>query len=821
MNRLPDGRAILRALSCAGASAILLVACGGGAGDTATEDVFMKTTSVGPMAKPKKTQGSTDAPTQTDNTSATADTAIPAEPVADVNDEPMSGDSVLLASTSTAAGTADTLSGATLDMSYDTTAATTAVTPSTTGITFLKLQNTATTEQRNVPFTIGQVFARGALLPTDGLVGKTSTDSVNLQVDVKATHPDGSVRHAVISGVMPVLAAGETRQLDLVKATAGSRTGTMPGSLTNAGFTAGVSINLGGQAYTASADTLLRSGIYKTWLAGPVVNEWHVTSPLKTSAGVPHPHLTARFAVRSYAGLNKARVDVTIENNWAFEPSPQNFTYDAQVQVGGQTVFSQVGLKHFHHARWRKTFWWGTAPQVDVQHNARYLIATSALPNYDTSIVVSPTALTGLDGRWVKSNTAPMGSGLVMPAMPTTGGRPDIGPMPEWSAMYLLSMDNRAKKVTLGIGDLAGSWPIHYRDKLTDMPVSLATYPYMTILGRSTDAFNPTTQKSEAFPVCGGDCTTVYTPDASHQPSMAYLPYVVTGDYYYLEELQFWANYNMVMANPYYRSFEKGLVKADQVRGQAWSLRTLGQVAYITPDTHPMKRYFVDRVGYNLDWYNATYSTGNPNNLGVIDGSGQYAGAALVYTTPSGTKTGIAPWQDDFFTWSVGHLVELGFTNAKPLLAWKAKFPIARMTGSGYCWIDGATYSLAIKPSSTSPAYATIGEAYRATMRAADGSPLVNSTGAQYLNQACGSQAMADWRTQYDRDRGVSRVWKAGEMDGYATSVMGYPSNMQPALAVSATTDVPNARNSWDLFMRRPVKPDYSAAPQWAVVPRF
>lgn len=821
MNRIPGGRAILRTLSCAGATTILLAACGGGAGDTSADDVFMKTSNATPSANARNTQRNSDAPVRSGSTDATGDLAASPEPIADAGVETVSTNSVTMDSSLVAAtGSTDTSSDMMFDRSYE-PVTTTATASSTTGITFLKLQNTAATEQRSVPFTAGQVFARGALMPADGLAGVTSSGSVNLQMDVKATHPDGSVRHAIISGVLPALAAGEIRQLNLVKATAGSRTGTAPSSLTNAGFAAGVSINLGGQLYTASADALLRSGAYKTWLAGPVVNEWHVSSPLKTSAGVPHPHLTARFAVRSYVGLNKARVDVTIENNWAYEPSPQNFTYDAQVTVGGQTVFSQMALTHVHHARWRKTFWWGGAPQAEVRHDAKYLMATGALPNYDTNLAISPTALTGLDSRWTKSNTGPMGPGIVMTAMSTAGGRPDIGPLPEWGAMYLLSMDNRAKKVTLGVGDLAGSWPIHYRDKKTDLPVSLVTYPYMTILGNVSDTYNPLTKQSEAFPACGGDCTTVYKPVASHQPSMAYLPYVITGDHYYLEELQFWANYNMVRANPVYRSLEKGLVKAEEVRGQAWSLRTLGQVAYITPDNDPMKKYFVDRIGYNLDWYNTTYSTGNPNKLGVIDGSGAYAFKAVGYPTPAGASTGIAPWQDDFFTWSVGHLVELGFTSAKPLLAWKARFPISRMTGSGYCWIDGAAYTLAIRPSSTSPVFATIGEAYQATMRASNGTPLVNSTGARYLDQPCASQAMADWRTQYDKDRGTSYVWKAGEMQGYSSSALGYPSNMQPALAVAATTELPNARASWDRFMSRSVKPDYSTAPQWAVVPRF
>jgi hypothetical protein len=230
-------------------------------------------------------------------------------------------------------------------------------------------------------------------------------------------------------------------------------------------------------------------------------------------------------------------------------------------------------------------------------------------------------------------------------------------------------------------------------------------------------------------------------------------------------------------------------------------------------------------VANNLDWYSATYVANPPNALGVLDGSGQYAFNAMGYTTPSGAQTGIGPWQDDFFTWSVGYLAELGFDTAKPLLTWKAQFPVSRMTSAGFCWIDGAVYALAVRPAAGSPLYGSLAEAYQATMRDTDGSgaavAMANSTGARYLDQPCGSQAQADWRTQKDKDtHTVRNPWAAGEMTGYANSAEGFPSNMQPALAVAATFGVPNAQAAWDRFIARSVKPDYSAAPQWAVVPR-
>jgi hypothetical protein len=657
--------------------------------------------------------------------------------------------------------------------------------------------------QSMVPVTFGQVFARGAVAPNDTLMGKFADGtSIPLQMDVKAKHDDGSVRHAVISGVAPSLAAGQVLGLALVKAgvlgTIGAGLGSLlgdqaptPAKLVGSGFAASVSATINGQQYSASADKLLQQQKPGTWLSGPLAAEWEVAAPLTNAQGVPHPHLSARFAIRWYHGINRARVDVTIENDWAYEPAPGNLTYDAQVTVGGKPAYAKAGLTHYHHSRWRKVFWWGEAPVVHVRHDTRYLIDSGALPNYDPALMVPEAALAALQSKWSGPQTEPMGVGLALPGMPTTGGRQDIGILPGWAAAYLLSMDKRAKDATLGTADLAGSWSIHYRDKRTGRPVSLADYPYMTVVGHASDTNNPATGKQEAFPACAtpAGCDTPNIHDTAHQPGFAYLPYLITGDYYYLEELQFWAMYDVFSSNPGYRQAGKGLVLADQVRGQAWSLRTLGEAAWATPDNDPLKAQFTKLLANNLDWYNGTY-TNNPaaNALGTI-----VTGNAVTYNN----GTGLAPWMDDFFTSAVGHLTELGFTRAAPLLAWKSKFPVSRMVGPGFCWIEASLYVLNVRDSAMAPLYTSMAKAYGASVE----------PGVEPL--PCASPEMA-----------ALLKLQAGEMVGYSGAASGFPSNLQPALAYAATAAGAQGKAAWAQFMARSVKPNYGAEPQFAIVPR-
>lgn len=662
--------------------------------------------------------------------------------------------------------------------------------PQTGAITTVQLSNSTASAQTNAAATFGQVFAQGDVRNGETLVGRSSNGaSVPLQVDVKARHADGSLRHAVITASLPNSAANGVDTISLLKGTAPAvSTPASPTALLNNGFTAVFTATIGNVQYKASADEALKTGKFTTWLSGPLANEWLVQTPLKTASGVEHPHLMAQFAIRSYTGSNSARVDVTIENSWAFQASPQNFTYNAQMLVGGQQVFSQAGLTHYHHARWRKLFWWGKPQALNVRHYTKYIIASKAVPNYDQSLSIKETTIASMQSAWNSSKTGPMQVGVGMAYMPTTGARNDIGLMPTWNALYLLTMDQRMHDVAIGMSQAAGSWSIHYRDKATGRPVTLSQYPYLSANTRGYETLNPATNKLEAFPECpAASCATPAQADTAHQPAFSYVPYLLTGDYYHLEELQFWANWSSYNISPNYREIGKGLVIGDQVRGQAWTLRTVTEAAYITPDNDPQKANFTAVLNHNIDWYSNTYSKNTgPNKLGVITN-----GYALEYNS----NTSIAPWQDDFFTMVTGRMVELGFTKAQPLLEWKSKFVVDRMATSGFCWIMAPAYNLKLRDTSAAPFYTTINQVYQ------------NSFASNVTTLSCASAAM-----------GNAFQIRPGEMiDGLSTN--GMQAIMQPALAYASGVNA-NGAKAWSVFAARPYKPDFSVEPQYAILPR-
>lgn len=660
------------------------------------------------------------------------------------------------------------------------------VEPPVAAITSVSFQSLSDKPQETVPFTFGQVFRVGDMRAGSGLAGRFDNgDKIPLQVDVKALHADGSVRHAIISGIHSALFGKETRKMELIPAPAGTESHKPDGKMP----VGRVEITVNGEKYATSGNNILK---HSMWLEGQFANEIHATLALVNDKSMEHPHIHARAKLREYSN-GTVRLDLTIENDWAYEKDPQNFTYDVLVDIGGKKVYEQKALMHYHHARWRKVFWIGNEPQMHIRHDARDIIETRALANYD-DITIAQTAIDSLAKEANSDKFKAFGIGYAASYMPNTGGRRDIGLLPQWAVVDLLSQDPGVRKGHLGTADLAGSWSIHYRDQKTDQPISIIDFPYMTILGRSSDTNNPKTGNSEAFPKVI-DGKTPYTHDSDHQPNLAYLAYMITGDYYYLEELQFWAMYNVFSRNPNYREREKGLVWRAQVRDEAWSMRSLAEAAYITPDNDRLKSHFTNFVDNNLAWYNKNFTDNpNANKLGANDSLGSFA-----YPKSGPNKlTGISSWQDDFLTQAIGHVADLGFKEAERYLAWKVKFPIGRMIGegvdpSGAMGADESGALLIKLPDETR--FTTPKQVYEATMNNVIGKvPSMNSA-AQAIGVA------------------------AGSMQGYANSAIGYPSNMQPALAYAYQIS-DEGKQAWKRFMQRSQIPNYSSDPQFAIVPR-
>ena len=505
-------------------------------------------------------------------------------------------------------------------------------------------------------------------------------------------------------------------------------------------------------------------------LEGRVAREYVFSAPLvNRETGRPHPQLTARFAMRFAKDDPRVRTDLSIENAWAYEPEPGNLMYELTVTQDGNTLHRQEVFTHYHHARWHKVFWTaGDAPRTRIRYYMPYFLASRATWNYDLSLRIPERVLSDLEAQVEKSDTRPMAPAMLTQHFGTTGGRPEIGPLPKWTALYLISQDPRALRAMLAIADAAAGVPIHYRDKATGLPVSLEDHP-----GISTSAKRAAPR--DAMPVAGNDISP-WKPDLSHQGSFAYIPYLITGDLFYQEEIAFWATFNMMAINPGYRGHGQGLIHPEQIRGQAWALRSLGEAARALPDGHSMKRYFQERLAGNLEWYAQRHA--NPEKSGVSP-----LGCLVQGDMP--TKT--APWQDDFMTLVVAQLAENEEPGAADYLRSIGRCTTERWLHEpeGFCRQKSAGYWIEI--------------------RHRDG------------------RFMRDWPEVFRANWPDIADCRANPaLDGNPGSPSGYVAYALAALAVASDAALPGASRAyaWLSDQTPSMKRMQAEDPTWAIVPR-
>lgn len=502
-------------------------------------------------------------------------------------------------------------------------------------------------------------------------------------------------------------------------------------------------------------------------LHGAVATEFGLAAPLKDAVtGAEHPHLAARLDTRLYNAGQQIRTDVVMENNWTFKPNPKNISYELTVKQGGTTVHQQPVFTHYHHARWHKAVWAGAEPKARVRHHMGNFMASRAVWNYDRTLPVSETTLAAeatnlANKRAAQAHLGPMGNVFLQPLFGTTGGRADIGPLPRWTALYLITQDERARASMLANADAAAAVPVHYRDENTDLPVNPVTHRTLTVY--STSATVPSSTDR-----------TIWAPDTAHQASFSYVPYLITGDKFYQEEMMFWASWNVIDLPAGYRGYEKALVNRHQVRGQAWALRSLFEAHAALPDKHSLKATYRTMLDNNLAHYRETYVNGsNVSPMGSIQH----------------TATSTPPWQNDFVGSVVSLMAENREPNARELVDWLSRFNVGRFMSDaeGFCAARAPGYYW--KNVDTAGAFLTTWSELFAANYAAD------------VGKACSTLTITS-----------GYPTEAGGYAAYARGMLGAAAN-----ASVATADIAYAK--WK-SMTPSMDKAFAADPTWAIKPR-
>jgi uncharacterized protein DUF4082 len=520
--------------------------------------------------------------------------------------------------------------------------------------------------------TFGEVVPKG--VAADGLqIGSLAT-----QTDVKTRWPDGSVRFAVVTAFV---AAAGNYAIAPASLTTGSLAPQIPG--------ASVTLTIGGTPYTA---TLPASPSADAWLNGPLVREWRAVRAPVRSTGAAHPFLRVNFDTRVYHD-GRARVDVSVENVLD-KTGATTVTYDVGISVAGQIVFTKSGVRHYYLTRWRKKFQVGAAPLAAVTPDLTPFNVTRALPPYLAQVTNDVSTPSG-------SNYEILKSGALLANMPAHGGRPELAPYPDWTARYLVHRNATQRSFVLANGDLSGSWPVHVREAENSVTSGVGRERFISLDQRRRIWYDSRAQgalldyiKGSPMPIreygslTPGPGQSPLIPDNAHQPSIAYVPYLLTGDRFYAEEMAFWANYSMLRTYPEdgVRG-ANGILSYNEVRGYGWALRNMVDAAAYYPDASPVRAYLAQKVVANLQWLDNYARAQGPSNPFTI---------LWLNKRPDGPQY-ISMWEQDYLAHAIDRANKQGFAGGLAHREAIARFQLKLfMSGPDYPRAQAAPYVVAV-----------------------------------------------------------------------------------------------------------------------------
>ncbi|MGC2415270.1 MAG: hypothetical protein WA459_21565 [Stellaceae bacterium] len=263
-----------------------------------------------------------------------------------------------------------------------------------------------------------------------------------------------------------------------------------------------------------------------------------------------------------------------------------------------------------------------------------------------------------------------MGLAGLVAYMPTTGEHDEIGPVTEAQGRWICTGDEAAFAEMFAQAEASGTVPWHVRDEKTGAPFDIEQYP---------QAGNSLEREHNAIVISHIKCPVV--PDGAHHPALTYVPFLLTGDPYFLDALQLQTVWCLLENPPEYRLGGAGILQHSQTRGYAWCLRDLAQLAKVTPSSVPgwmlPRSYWQRLLENNRAWFEKTYVR-NPEPPFPIFRITKYADDNRSKVP---FAVNFAAWEEEFLCFILGWTVLMGFPAWRDAFTWKAASTIARTNG--------------------------------------------------------------------------------------------------------------------------------------------
>jgi hypothetical protein len=417
------------------------------------------------------------------------------------------------------------------------------------------------------------------------------------------------------------------------------------------------------------------------WLNGPLAQERRYTADV-------NDHLQIQFDVFA-PRTGPARIDVIFHNDWTGIHHDDNFDYDVDMTLSGAPAYQAHAVHQYTFSTWHRVLWTDGKSSVRLTPDLAALAAAGAVPRYDANFAVGAEVAGDIDGAASKLDDKPMAAGTVDHHMPDAGGRWDIGPLPTWDVVDLINPSEATRKLVMANGDAAGSVPWHLRDRKTGVPLTIDAHPKTWLDQRGAG-----TVAEGVLPEPFHEDSHGWTIDDAHEPALSYLPYLLTGSQYYRDELAMQAAYVLLGYDQDYRGGSHGYIIGEngeawtQVRGLAWSLRTIANAAYILPASYPLRGYFDAKLKSNLTKLMQMF---------VLDRKMKAAGPMEGWVSGDyGAPGVVAPWQQGFLAVVLTWVNDMGYPDGGRLVNWMSNFLAGLFTSGdqGFDPMRGAAYNL-------------------------------------------------------------------------------------------------------------------------------
>lgn len=574
----------------------------------------------------------------------------------------------------------------------------------------LVLENTLTRAEPPRYITFGTVLAQGQLPKGDGVAAVVGGKAEPAQIDIKNRYPDGSALFGIVTLRTPPIGSSANASVMLRKSTPPPGTIALLPALQKHDVTITLALNPPGlptRYVTIDAAKLLAgaeaAGTATPWLAGPLVSGTKISETITGS-------LRLVIDLRAYASGN-VEADVQLNNDIAMSPKGGSETYGITIAQNGKPVFAAPRIHQFQYQDWHTIIRSNGRSPINVVHDIAAMERIGIIPAYDLATGIErSTLISELKAVTAPGWDAPLAVNGVTQYMPEVGGRSDIGPTNAANAVWLITQNPIAAEYAIGQADAAGAVPWHFFNEKTGDFVTTADYPKLWTDGRGGPASYTTGLTQQVDGKAG------WHPDVAHEPDLSFIPYLMTGRRYFLDQQNAEADYSEIGQWPakQARNGGEGIIvgPSEQVRGAAWSLREVADAAYIDPDGSPMRHYFQHMVANNMAYLKRhipEWTTQEGQPYGYIIGT---------YGSGSGFIA-FAPWQQDYFATTMATMAHEHVPGARKTLLWETHFLAGSVlnTSPGYNRHNGITYNIFIENPKTkqhATTWAELDEATRA-----------------------------------------------------------------------------------------------------------